>query len=535
MTELLHDLVFHQATASPDRVALVSGDDRLTYEQLAQRVRAFAHGILEHGIEPGERVGVFLEKRFEAVIAKFGAAAAGASFVPINPMYQARHVCHVLRNCDVRVLVTSAARLRKLGSALADCPDLRLLVLVDPPGQQSERTPGKLAARTDQRPWAELLARGRAHTVPPHRRIDEDMVAIFYTSGSTGIPKGVILTHRNMVAGARSVSQYLENSADDRLLAALPLSFDAGFSQLTTGFLVGASVVLINYLLPRDVINAISKHHITGLTGVPPLFIQLAQVPWPEEASRSLRYIASTGGRMPKAVITELRARLPEAQIFLMYGLTEAFRSTYLPPSELDARPDSIGKAIPNAELLVVGPDGKLCGPEEEGELVHRGALVAKGYWNDPEATAQRFRPFSRRHSGACLPEIAVWSGDTVRMDTEGFLYFVGRRDDMIKTSGYRVSPTEVEEVMHKMDEIGQTAVIGVPHPTLGEGIVAIVVQRTGMNLDENKILQSCRDQLPSYMVPLMVLTRDKLPLTENGKVDRKLLRHDIKNIFKTP
>lgn len=348
------------------------------------------------------------------------------------------------------------------------------------------------------------------------------------------MPKGVVLTHRNMVTGARSVSQYLENSADDCLLAALPLSFDAGFSQLTTGFLVGASVVLINYLLPRDVINAISKHRITGLTGVPPLFIQLTQELWPEEDSQSLRYIASTGGRMPQAVIDELRARLPETQIFLMYGLTEAFRSTYLPPSELDVRPDSIGKAIPNAEILVVRPDGELCGPEEEGELVHRGALVAKGYWNDPEATAQRFRPFSRRHSGECLPEIAVWSGDTVRMDADGFLYFVGRWDDMIKTSGYRVSPTEVEEVIDKMDEIGQTAVIGVPHPTLGEGIVAIVVQRPGKNLDEDKILQSCRDQLPSYMVPQIVLARDKLPLTENGKVDRKLLRHDIKNIFKT-
>jgi acyl-CoA ligase (AMP-forming) (exosortase A-associated) len=534
MTELLHELVFHQATASPNKVALVSRDDRLTYEQLAQRVRAFAHGILEHGIEPGERVGVFLDKRFETVIAKFGAAAAGASFVPINPMYQSRHVSHVLRNCDVRILVTSIARLRRLEGTLADCPDLRLLVLVDPPGPQLESTLEKLATRIGHCPWAELLGRGRASTVPPHRRNDDDMVAIFYTSGSTGMPKGVVLTHRNIVTGARSVSQYLENSADDSLLAALPLSFDAGFSQLSTGFVAGASVVLINYLLSRDIINAISKYRITGLTGVPPLFIQLAQELWPEASCQSLRYIASTGGRMPQAVINQLRARLPETKIFLMYGLTEAFRSTYLPPSELDARPDSIGKAIPNAEILVVRPDGELCGPEEEGELVHRGDLVAKGYWNDPEATAQRFRPLSKRHSGECLAEIAVWSGDTVRMDSEGFLYFVGRRDDMIKTSGYRVSPTEVEEVIHMMDEIGQTAVIGVPHPTLGEAIVAIVVERSGMNLDEGTIIKNCRNQLPSYMIPQLVLTRDKLPLTENGKIDRKLLRHDIKNIFET-
>jgi acyl-CoA synthetase (AMP-forming)/AMP-acid ligase II len=243
-----------------------------------------------------------------------------------------------------------------------------------------------------------------------------------------------------MVAGAKSVASYLENDSGDTLLAALPLSFDAGFSQLTTAFHVGARVVLLNYLLPRDVIKAIEREGVTGLTAVPPLYIQLTQLPWPESITEHLRYFANTGGRMPRETLAALRRHLPKTRPFLMYGLTEAFRSTYLPPAEVDRRPDSIGKAIPNAEILVLREDGSPCAPNEPGELVHRGALVGMGYWNDPEKTAERYKPLPvnapGREAGLVLPEIAVFSGDTVRMDEEGFLYFIGRRDEMMKTSG---------------------------------------------------------------------------------------------------
>ena len=228
------------------------------------------------------------------------------------------------------------------------------------------------------------------------------MAAILYTSGSTGLPKGVVLSHRNLIAGAESVSHYLGNTADDVILSALPLSFDAGFSQLTTAFSVGAHVVLLNYLLPADVVRLCSRHRVTGLTCVPPLWVQIADQDWPTEAAENLRYFANTGGRMPKAALDRLRSLFRRAKPFLMYGLTEAFRSTYLDPAEVDRRPDSIGKAIPNAEVLVVRPDGSLCGPGEQGELVHRGALVAMGYWNDPEQTAERFRPAPAREPGLC-------------------------------------------------------------------------------------------------------------------------------------
>ena len=367
-----------------------------------------------------------------------------------------------------------------------------------------------------------------------HRVIDTDMAAILYTSGSTGRPKGVVLSHRNMVAGAKSVASYLENTSTDTLLAALPLSFDAGFSQLTTAFHAGARVVLINYLLPKDVLNALANERVTGLTAVPPMYIQLAQMNWPQSISEHLRYFANTGGRMPLETLNALRARVPKTKPYLMYGLTEAFRSTYLPPDEVDRRPDSIGKAIPNAEILVLREDGAPCAPNEPGELVHRGALVAMGYWNDAEKTAERFRSLPGRESGLMLPETAVFSGDTVRMDDEGFLYFVGRRDEMIKSSGYRISPTEIEEALYATQLVGEAAAFGVPHPSLGQAIVVVATPRSPNGIDEKTLLASCRDRLPVFMLPAKIDIRPgPLPKNPNGKIDRKLLNSEFVDVFR--
>ena len=525
MPHLLHDLLFQQASSRPDGTALIDGERELSYARLAEMARGFARGLLEAGAGPGDRVGVYLEKRVEAVAAMFGASAAGTCFVPLNPLYQARHVTHILRDCDVALMVTSPARLAIIQESLPSCADLERVVVVD--GATAPDAPG-----LEVTAWDRFLDQGRSTTRSCHRRIDEDMVAIFYTSGSTGMPKGVVLSHRNMVTGARSVCEYLENAPEDRILAALPFSFDAGFSQLTTGFLSGATVVLLNYLLPRDVINAIQQHRITGLTGVPPLFNQLVQAPWPDGAAQSLRYLASTGGTMPKATLERLRACLPGARVFLMYGLTEAFRSTYLPPEEIDRRPGSMGKAIPNAEILVIDGNGRVCGPGESGELVHRGALVSKGYWNDPQRTAARFRPLPNTSTGLCLPEVAVWSGDRVRIDVDGFLYFEGRQDDMIKTSGYRVSPSEVEDVLYESDQIAEAAAVGAPHPMLGAAIVALVRTRDGADPDVEGLLRLCRRQLPSYMVPKAICARASMPLTANGKLDRRSRRAEVCDIF---
>jgi acyl-CoA ligase (AMP-forming) (exosortase A-associated) len=522
MTELIHDLPLGSARRVPRREALIYQGKRLDYDGLAQRIRGFADALLGLDLARSERVAVYLEKRLETVVAVFGAAAAGGVFVPVNPLLKPDQVAYILRDCNVRILVTSAERLRLLAPALAECPDLHTVIVAGGAAEPAGK-PNVVA-------WDDASS---APGSQPHRVIDTDMAAILYTSGSTGKPKGVVLSHRNMVAGARSVSQYLENREEDRILSALPLSFDAGFSQLTTAFNVGASVTLINYLVPRDIVTAVAKERITGLTAVPPLWIQLAQLAWPQAAQDSLRYIANTGGRMPKATLDLLRAALPRTLVFLMYGLTESFRSTFLPPSELDRRPDSIGKAIPNAEVLVVREDGTPCDPGEPGELVHRGALVSLGYWNDPEKTAERFKPAPSQPKGIVMPELAVWSGDTVRRDEEGFLYFISRRDEMIKTSGYRVSPTEVEEVLYATGLVGEVAALGVPHPVLGQAIVVVATGRDGARLDPEELLARCRNQLPAFMVPARVDVRaGNLPRNPNGKIDRKLLAQEMQGLY---
>jgi acyl-CoA ligase (AMP-forming) (exosortase A-associated) len=523
-TTLLFDLVASSARRSPEAAALTLGAKSMSYEALRAEICQFASGLMAAGIQRGERVGVYLEKRFEAVVASFGATAAGAVVVPLNPLLKPEQVRHVLSDCSASLLVTSPERLHTLSEALGHCVDLREVVVTDAEGPAADATP---VASVRTMAWSALL---QSPLRAGHRVIDSDIAAILYTSGSSGKPKGVVLSHRNMVAGAKSVASYLENDARDTLLAALPLSFDAGFSQLTTAFHVGARVVLLNYLMPRDVVRAIEREKVTGLTAVPPLYIQLAQLEWPKQAGASLRYFANTGGRMPRETLASLRTRLPSSRPFLMYGLTEAFRSTYLPPEEVDRRPESIGKAIPNAEILVLREDGTPCGPDEPGELVHRGALVAMGYWNDAEKTAERFRHLPSSAPGRCaalqLPEVAVFSGDTVRMDAEGFLYFIGRRDEMIKTSGYRVSPTEVEEVLYATRLVAECVAFGVEHPVLGQAIQVIAMPSAGQGpLDVEALLAECRSRMPAYMVPAGVEGAEgPLPRNPNGKIDRKRL-----------
>ncbi|MCB1961564.1 MAG: acyl-CoA ligase (AMP-forming), exosortase A system-associated [Rhodocyclaceae bacterium] len=529
-TFLLHHLIANSASRTPDRLALTAGRTSLSYAELNARVQAVASGLIALGLARTERVAVFLDKRPETVDTIFGTSAAGGVFVPVNPILKPEQVGYILRDCNVRVLVTSAERLKTLTATLAECHDLRHIVLVDAAAEHPQVSGASIIE------WSALTA---SPACAGHRVIDADMAAILYTSGSTGRPKGVVLSHRNMVAGAKSVAEYLENTADDTVLAALPLSFDAGFSQLSTAFHVGARVVLLNYLMPRDVLRAVEREQVTGLTAVPPLWIQLAQLEWPASITRHLRYIANTGGRMPRETLGQLRAQLPETRPYLMYGLTEAFRATYLPPDQADRRPDSIGKAIPNSDVLVLREDGTECAPNEPGELVQRGALVAMGYWNDPEKTAERFKPLPAttpgRQSGLVIPELAVFSGDTVRRDEEGYLYFIGRRDDMIKTSGYRVSPTEVEEILYSTRLVGECAAFGVPHETLGHAIHVIATGPDGAPLDIDAVLGICRTRMPAYMVPAAIHPHPgALPRNPNGKIDRNTLAKTLESTHGT-
>jgi acyl-CoA ligase (AMP-forming) (exosortase A-associated) len=535
----IHRLVAEAAGRTPDAPALTSAGATVSYGQLWRQLGDFGRALTGLGLRRGDRVAVYLDKRIENVVALFGASAADCVFVPVNPLLRPPQVGHILRDCAVRALVTSAERLELLRGELAASTSVRYVIIAGgrPPRPIAGGRPPRPIARGGSPPdgaryavvpWPDAPA-GPADQAPPGARaIDVDMAAILYTSGSTGKPKGVVLSHRNLLAGAVSVSSYLGNRADDVILAALPLSFDAGLSQLTTAFAAGAHVVLHNYLLPADLVRLCARHRVTGLTGVPPLWIQLAAQDWPTAVAARLRYFANTGGRLPKATLDRLRALFPAARPYLMYGLTEAFRSTYLDPAEVDRRPDSIGKAIPGADILVVRPDGAPCEPGEEGELVHRGALVALGYWNDPVRTAERFRPAPARHAGLCVSEMAVWSGDIVVRDSDGFLYFVGRRDEMIKTSGYRVSPTEVEEVAYGTGLVGDAVALGLPDPALGQQVVLVVSTPAGGTVDPAVLLAAMKQVLPGYMVPRRVEIRAQIPRSPNGKFDRTRLRGEL-------
>ena len=515
MSTSLHSLVLGSAHRYPDRVAVVAAGRPVTYGVLAWRVEAFARGAVALGLQAGERVAIWLPKQVEQVVAAFGTAAAGGVFVPVNSVLKPAQAAHVLRDSGAVLLVTSAARLAQLAPELVTLPALRLVLLVD--ADTVPELPALLPPSLRVLPFvaAELEDGSALPAVGP-----DHLAALFYTSGSTGRPKGVMLSHLNLCVGAVSVAQYLGNTKEDRLLAVLPFSFDYGFSQFTTAFISGAAVVLHDYLLPRDVVTAISRESITGLAGVPPLWSALAGQDWPTSVGEHLRYVTNSGGVLPQAVLGKLRQHWPRTKVFLMYGLTEAFRSTYLPAEHIDQHPDSIGIAIPNADVRVLREDGLECAAGEPGELVHSGPLVAQGYWGDSMATAARFRPAPEFMQGSR----AVWSGDTVWRNDEGFLFFSGRRDGQLKTSGYRVSPTEVEEVAYSTGLVGDAVLVGLPHERLGHELVLFVTAPRSKESDQDALEQALRTALPAYLYPAAIVWRSALPRTAHGKFDRVML-----------
>ncbi len=521
---LFHHIPLNSAESLPDNTALIDKTEEISYASLATRIKQISAGLIAAGLKRHERVGIYLPKSIPTVVSFFATSQAGGVFVPINPLLKVEQVSHILCDCNIAILITSSDRLKIVNSAFGKCRDLRTIVLID----QKEERPASPSSLQLLR-WQQLLD-APAITVP--ETIDTDMAAILYTSGSTGKPKGVVLSHKNMVAGANSVARYLKICSDDRTLSVLPLSFDYGLNQVAKSLLKGATVKLMNYLFPKEVINQLERERITGLAGVPPLWIQLAQFSWPEGITKHLRYITNSGGTLPQSTLDTLRQSLPQTEIILMYGLTEAFRSTWLPADEIDQRPGSIGKAIPNAEVMVLRKDGTPCAPHEPGELVHRGSLVAMGYWNNREETAKRFKPLQHQAAGLPFPEIAVWSGDTVYRDEDNYFYFVGRQDDMLKSSGYRISPTEIEEVLYDSRLVGEAVAIGVPHPILGQGIVVIATPANGIKPSPKSLIAVCKGRLPAYMVPGAVVFQTSLPRNANGKIDRKKLATEFAETF---
>ncbi|MAM41606.1 MAG: acyl-CoA ligase (AMP-forming), exosortase A system-associated [Erythrobacter sp.] len=484
-----------------DAPALVLKGRTLSHADLAGRVALFA-GWLDEKLAKGDRVASWAAKGELTCLLPLAAARAGMVHVPVNPLLKRAQVAHILGDSGAKLLIGTKARIATF---------------------EEQDLAGGCETMDEESAWSSAEEAGLE--LAPSAHDPDDLAAILYTSGSTGKPKGVMLSHANMWLGAVSVAHYLGLAADDVTLAVLPLSFDYGQSQLLSSWYAGGSVVPLDYLFPRDVPKACARHGITTLAAVPPLWVQLTEVDWPEDAVASLRRVTNSGGALTSEIISTLRNILPETKMFPMYGLTEAFRSTYLDPALVADHPTSMGRAIPFAEILVVNDDGDLCGAGEEGELVHCGPLVAQGYWQDAERTAERFRPAPEAsHYGG----LAVWSGDRVMRDENGLLYFVGRRDAMIKSSGNRISPQEIESAALATGLVAEAVALGVADQRLGQAIHLVVRAAADVPDAEDLLPKALAKELPNFMQPHRIHWRAHMPLNPNGKIDRTALAQEI-------
>ena len=508
----LIDLLARQAEANPSRVALRCGGESMSYGELACRAEQVAAWLEAEGVARGDRVGVHLHKSFEEVVAMFAAWRLGAVMVNINQQWTYQQLCYVIEDAGIEALLIDSRPAGRVAEEGLPAPLRRLLVKGKTPGHESMKA------------WEDLEQGAPKEAAPG---IDADLAAILYTSGSTGSPKGVMLSHQNLLTGARSVCSYLGLRDDDRLLSLLPFSFDYGLNQLLDMCLLGGTTVLQPVAMPSVVVKSLVDERITGFAAVPPVWIQTVR--YLEEVGTSLpdlRLMTNSGGKVPDPILDAMPTVFPGVDIFLMYGLTEAFRSTYLPPELFEAKRGSMGSDIPNVETFVIQED-RICGPGEQGELVHRGSLVSMGYWGRPEATAEKIRscPALRDRIGE---EKVVYSGDIVRIDEDGYYWFVSRADTMIKSSGFRLSPTEVEEILYKSDQVMEAVAFGVEDDLLGQAVHVAVAAADPESFREKELQTHCRQQMPHYMQPKQIhLWEGTMPRTASGKIDTpSVVRH---------
>lgn len=509
----LFHLLHNSAERFPDKIAIVDHGKRYTYAELMSASSRLAHALIANGAKRGDRVGVFVDKSFEAVVAMTACVHAGLVYVNINPLLKSRQVSHIMNNCGVRHMIADADKLAGEPLPAFDVAYLR--------GEQKTLPAGVTAVQlADVFASGPELARKTVAT-------ESDLGTIIYTSGSTGLPKGIMLSHHNIVVGAQIVSTYLENTSDDRVLSLLPLNFDVGMNQFTTMLRVGGTLVLQRSQMPGDTLKNLRQERVTGIAGVPSIWALLLQnkKSLEREPLKELRYISNTGGMIPSMHLETLRQVLVHTNIVLMYGLTEAFRSTYLDPKEVHRGSACIGKAIPDTDVWVVTPEGKETEPDQEGELIHRGPTVALGYWGDAEKTRSVYRvnPFAPAEMNGA--DMVVYSGDVVKRDKDGFMYYVGRRDEQIKTQGYRVSPLEIEELLYSTGVVHDAAAFGKKDELLGQRVVVICSLRADRTATPDELRKLCAQTAPSHLVPQDIVILPELPKNANGKTDRSLLR----------
>lgn len=506
---LVQDFLEHSAERLPDKVALIGDGQRLTYAEVDAQANCLAHALRANGLQRGDRVVLYLPNSVELVIAIFAVLKAGGVFVPLNPSTKYDKCAYILNNCQARVLVTTG-RQAELAQQLAQAvPSLKTIVLTSLPAETHS---------FDFLNYADIQFDYPAQR-PPKVNIDLDLACLIYTSGSTGDPKGVMSDHSNVVFAASSIIEYLGNVESDIVIGLSPLSFDYGLYQLLMVFKFGGTLVLEKgFTFPAAILKRIQEERVTGFPGVPTIYAMLLKMDLSPYDLSNLRYLTNTAAALPASHIVEIRAKFPWATLFSMYGLTETKRTLYLPPEQLDKRPDSVGIAIPGTEVWIEDEQGQRLGSGEVGELVVRGRHVMRGYWDDLEKTAARFRP-------SWIPgERVCYTGDLFRMDEEGFMYFVARKDDIIKSRGEKVAPKEVENVLYSLPGIQEAAVVGVPDPVLGEAVKAFVVVE-GDTLTDTDILRYCRTHLEDFMVPKYIELHSELPKTPSGKIKKTDLK----------
>ena len=507
---LLQEYLERAASLSPAAVAVVTDDGRLTFGELNARSNAFANGLRAAGVNRGDRVAIYLENRAETVVTIFGVLKAGAVFLMVNPSAKAQKLEFLLRHAEARAIVLAGSRLSALGSLFDTIDDLSAVVALGTASATLERK-----VLLD---WNALVAGSEA--TPATDTIDLDLAALLYTSGSTGEPKGVMLTHANIRSAIDSIATYLRLTPDDVLMNVLPLSFGYGLTQLFSAIKVGARFVLEKGIaFPHVTLTRMASEKVTGFAMVPTIAAVLLEMDLSRYELQSLRYITNAGAGLPTEHTRRLRAVLPHVDVVLMYGQTECLRISYLEPREVDRRPDSVGRGMPNQELQILSAEGQPVGTNEVGELVVRGSHVMRGYWRMPVETAATLRP------GRFPGEYVHHTGDLFRQDEEGYLYFVARGDDIIKSKGEKVSPREVENALYRLDGVAEAAVVGVPHPVFGQAVKAVVVLRSDVRLEARDVQRHCASCLEDFMVPAVVEFASSLPKSDNGKILKASLR----------
>lgn len=508
---LLHDYLLHSARLLVQKTALVCMKQRVSYGELDARSNALAHSLVAGGVKRGDRVVVFADNTVETVVSFWAVLKANAVVSIVNPLTKSDKLSYLFEDCRPAALITDHHIYSVFAGPARACPHLHCVIV------SGAIDDAKLAELPRARRWDDAVAGGNRAAPPARACIDIDLAAIIYTSGSTGEPKGVMLTHRNMLTACTSIASYLELREDEVILGVLPLAFDYGLYQMIMAFRMGARLVLErSFTFPAQILNLMVAEGVTGFPGVPTIFSILAELKSLKDYDLSkIRYVTNTAAALPVKHILMLRELFPAARIYSMYGLTECKRCTYLPPQDIDRKPASVGIAIPNTEMWIVDEDGNKVGPNAVGQLVIRGATVMKGYWEKPESTAKKLKP------GPLPGEQVLYTGDYCKMDEEGYLYFVGRMDDVIKSRGEKVAPKEVENVLMNIPGVKEAAVIGVPDEVLGQAVKAFVVLEEGTALVEKQLQKECQSRLENFMVPKYIAIVPDLPKTDTGKIKK--------------